>query len=347
MSGIGAVDLFCGAGGMTHGLIKSGIPVIAGFDIDPSCSYPFETNNESDFVCRDIAEVTPRDIREILRPFDVKVIVGCAPCQPFSSHTQKDPKRTQSPKWQLMVPFAELVVKVKPEVVSMENVPQAANFPVFGKFLRALKGAGYHVSWSVVRCADYGVPQTRKRLVLLASRLGPIQIVKPTYTERNWKTVRHSIGKMEPLEAGGSSTRDQLHSCMGMTEVNIRRIRMSKAGGTWRDWDKGLRSPCHCKRTGSKYPGVYARMAWEEPSPTITTQFYCFGTGRFGHPEQDRAVSLREGALLQTFPRHYDFVDPRRPFSFDRFGRHIGNAVPVRLAAAVGKSILRHAQKKD
>ena len=105
------------------------------------------------------------------------------------------------------------------------------------------------------------------------------------------------------------------------------------------DWDEELRAPCHKRESGESYGGVYARMSWDNPAPTITTQFYNYGTGRFGHPEQDRAISLREGALFQTFPPDYEFIVPELPFSIKRLGTHIGNAVPVDLGIVIGKSI--------
>ncbi|GAJ03489.1 unnamed protein product, partial [marine sediment metagenome] len=142
--------------------------------------------------------------------------------------------------------------------------------------------------------------------------------------------------------AGEVSTKDALHRASRLGDINLKRIKQSKPGGTWKDWDEDLRSPCHKKDSGKSYCGVYARMSWDTLAPTMTTQFYNYGTGRFGHPEQDRALSLREGALLQTFPPDYDFIDPELTFSKKRLGTHIGNAVPVRLGVIIGRSILNH-----
>jgi DNA (cytosine-5)-methyltransferase 1 len=122
----------------------------------------------------------------------------------------------------------------------------------------------------------------------------------------------------------------------------MERMRASKPGGTWRDWPSHLVAECHRKPTGKTYPGVYARMAWDEPSPTLTTQFYGFGNGRYGHPEQDRAISLREGAILQGFPKRYSFVKKGEPVHFKVLGRLIGNAVPVTLGRVIGKSVKAH-----
>ena len=123
------------------------------------------------------------------------------------------------------------------------------------------------------------------------------------------------------------------------------RIKASRPGGTWRDWPPDLQAACHQKKSGETYPSVYGRMAWDDVAPTITTQCFGYGSGRFGHPEQDRAISLREAAMLQTFPRRYKFVEPNDPVRFSKFGRLIGNAVPVRLGQHIGRSILEHAME--
>ena len=136
--------------------------------------------------------------------------------------------------------------------------------------------------------------------------------------------------------------KDPLHKSAGLTEINLKRIKQSKPGGTWRDWDKTLLPECYKKPSGKSFGSVYGRMEWDKPSPTITTQFYSFGTGRYGHPEQDRAISLREGALLQTFPRNYKFFKDIDNISISTISRHIGNAVPVDLGKIIGMSINEH-----
>ena len=178
--------------------------------------------------------------------------------------------------------------------------------------------------------------------MLLASKLGEIDIVSPTHSKQEYRTVEDIIGDLEPIAAGEIAAKDPLHRSSKLNEVNMKRIRQSKPGGTWRDWDEELLAPCHKKKTGKSYSGVYARMVADDVGPTITTQFYNYGTGRFGHPEQDRALSLREGALLQTFPSDYEFIDPELPFSMKRLGTHIGNAVPVDLGVVIGRSIISH-----
>jgi len=198
------------------------------------------------------------------------------------------------------------------------------------------------VEYQVVNCPDYGVPQHRKRLVLLASRLGEIHLIPPLYDENHYITVREAIGHLQPIEAGEICPNDILHRSSALSAINMERIQQSVPGGTWRDWDENLRLKCHKKKSGATFPSVYGRMEWDEPSPTMTTQFYGYGNGRFGHPEQNRAISLREGAILQSFPDDYIFIDDQHPAKKRELGTHIGNAVPVELGRAIGTSIQQH-----
>ncbi len=339
---IAAIDLFCGAGGLTHGLIKSGITVVAGFDVDETCRYAFEKNNNSTFVNKSVEKLTKKDLEKLYPKADIKILVGCAPCQCFSKHTQKNKTRNKDKKWKLLCSFSNLVNSVKPDIVSMENVAEIQKHKVFQDFIKSLKSMGYSVFWKVIYCPDYGIPQNRRRLVLLASKLGEIGIIPKTHNPSRYKTVRDVIGKLEEIKDGGYSTKDSMHRAWNLASINKKRIRQSLPGGTWLDWDEELRVPCHRKKSGQTYSAVYGRMEWDKPAPTVTTQFYSYGTGRFGHPMQNRALSLREGALLQTFPKYYDFIDPKQPIYFSRIGTHIGNAVPVRLGVIIGRSILKH-----
>ncbi|MGO9246459.1 MAG: DNA cytosine methyltransferase [Verrucomicrobiia bacterium] len=336
-----AVDLFCGAGGLTRGLIDSGLKVVAGVDVDETCQYAYEHNNGAKFIRSDVAKLTGNRISVLYPKGHFKVLVGCAPCQPFSKYTQGLDTKANV-EWGLLRSFGRLVRMSRPDVVSMENVPELQKHKIFTDFVEKLKDLDYHVSYSVVFCPDYGLPQHRHRLVLFASRFGPIEIVNPTHTPSKYRTVKAAIGHLPPLSAGGIDENDPLHRCSGLSPRNIERISSSKPGGTWRDWDSSLVAACHRKKRGKTYRGVYGRMEWDCPSPTITTQFFGFGNGRFGHPEQDRAISLREGAILQSFPKHYAFVKPGGEYYFKTVGRLIGNAVPVRLGRVVGTTITRH-----
>jgi DNA (cytosine-5)-methyltransferase 1 len=207
-----------------------------------------------------------------------------------------------------------------------------------------LHGDEVGIEFVGVDCADFGVPQRRRRLVLLASKLGPITLVRPKRKIKP-KTVKQAIGKLPRLRAGSVSSKDPLHQSCELSELNLSRIRASKPGGTWRDWDDELVAPCHRRTTGKTYPGVYGRMAWNAPAPTMTTQYFAFGSGRFGHPSQARGISLREGAILQSFPRRYRFIAEGETVRRKTIGRLVGNAVPVKLAEAIGKTILVHARE--
>lgn len=341
-----AVDLFCGAGGLTHGLLKAGIPVRAGYDIDGTCRYPYEHNNKpATFFLKSVTEVTKEDLAAHYPDGAIKILTGCAPCQTFSKYTQGS-DNLDDPKWTLLREFGRLVTELKPDIVSMENVPQLQEFPIFENFLNTLREEGFHFTEipeeRIVFCPDYGMAQRRYRLVVVASRLGSISLIPKTHSPSKYRTVRDVLSKLPELDAGGISEQDPLHRCSRLSDTNLKRIRISTPGGSWREWPSELIADCHKKKSGKTYPSVYGRMKWDTPSPTMTTQFYGFGNGRFGHPDQDRAISLREGAILQSFPKSYQFVRPGDSYSFKGVGRLIGNAVPVRLGEIVGRSIQKH-----
>jgi DNA (cytosine-5)-methyltransferase 1 len=346
-SKISAVDLFCGAGGLTHGLSKAKIDVRLGVDIDPASKHPFEKNNKAAFLLADVSTLEAETIVKSFVPGTKTLLAGCAPCQPFSTYSQKAKRgskerhdRGRKDDWKLVERFGELIEKVQPDLVTMENVPPLLRAPVYKRLLNSLKG--YHVSAQIIDCQTIGLPQTRKRLVLVASKLGWIQL--PQFA-RQQKTVRSTIGNLPALKAGEMDPDDRIHRVSDLSETNLKRIRASVPGGTWRDWPEDLKAACHVRDTGTTYPAVYGRMEWDEPSPTITTQCFGYGNGRFGHPDQDRAISLREAAMLQGFPRNYSFLPDEHPVSFATLGRLIGNAVPVTLGQAIGEVLIEHVSK--
>lgn len=334
-----AVDLFCGAGGLTKGLENANIKVKAGYDTNENCEFPYSENNDASFVKKDVRELQAADIEEKFEDDKLSLIAGCAPCQPFS----RMGRTKKNEKWSLLDDFRKLVEDVNPDLVTMENVPQVTNHEIFERFVNGLEDEGYKVSHQIVKCEEYGIPQSRKRLVLLASKFGEIDLPEPKDEKM---TVKDAIGHLEELEAGEKSDEDQLHIAAGLSQKNLKRIRASEPGGTWESWPDDLKLDCHKKDTGSTYKSVYGRMEWEKPSPTITTQFYGYGNGRFGHPEQDRAITIREGALLQTFPEDYQFVDPEDEFHKTEIGRLIGNSVPVKLAEIIGNRIRKHVESR-
>jgi len=345
---IRAVDLFCGAGGLTYGLQEAGIDVGAGFDIESECRYPYVQNNDGvDFAQGDLSnEITTDEIQAYLDDdaAEYSLVAGCAPCQPYSTMSNGNESRVDNhEKWGLMEEFADVVTDIEPDLVTMENVPQVKKHEPYDDFCDRLDNAGYQVSTDVVYCPDYGVPQQRKRLVLLASKHGHIELQDPTH-DRDKVTVRSELSGhgLAELEAGETSEDDRLHTARDLYKRNIERIQHSEPGGSWKDWPEELLLACHKKDSGRKYTASYGRMEWDKPAPTITTRFYNYGSGRFGHPEEDRAISVREGALLQTFPKDYSFVESQEEVSVVSLGKLIGNAVPVRLAEAIGNSLVMH-----
>lgn len=337
---IDAVDLFCGAGGLTHGLELAGINVVSGYDIDVACRYPYEKNNLSKFIVKNVKNLDAESINENFSLNSIKLLAGCAPCQPFSNYRQG---KIKDQRWELLYSFARLIVETQPDLVSMENVPELVRHQVFTDFVAQLEKQNYYVYSSVIFCPDFGIPQSRRRLVLLASKLGKIKLIEPTHKKESYLTSRDALGNLPPIEAGETNLNDPLHKASSLTNINMQRIKASKQNGTWNDWPNELRASCHQRPSGKKYVAVYGRMNWDSPAPTITTQCYNYGSGRFGHPEQNRAITLREAAVLQSFPLDYQFINPEiKQVKRSEIARLIGNAVPVKLAEAIGKTFIEH-----
>jgi len=344
---IGVIDLFCGIGGLSYGMSKRGFNIIAGFDIDKTCKFAYEENNKARFISQDVSTITGQQINDLFAKSKIRVLAGCAPCQPFSSYAFKV-KEKDSKKYNLLYEFARLIEETDPDIVTMENVAQILSFkqrPVFNDFILKLEFLGYKVSYKVVYCPDYGIPQTRKRLVLLASKMGPITLINPTHKKEQYKTVRDAIGSLPPLKAGETCEKDPLHTARSLSKTNLRRIKATPYGGSWKDWPEELHLECHKKESGKSFGSVYGRMKWEEPSPTMTTLCIGIGNGRFGHPEQNRAISLREAAIFQTFPKKYKFFSPNEMVGLTRASRYIGNAVPPVLGKITADSIIKHLKK--
>lgn len=347
ISEIKVVDLFCGIGGLTHGLMLEGFNVTAGVDNDVSCKYAFEKNNRSTFIHKDIADFSSEELKKLYKGSPIKILIGCAPCQPFSSlNKNKSAYKTRDERWEPLFKFIKLIKDVRPDVVSMENVADLSNtekYPVFAKFIRTLKAEGYNVSYRTVDVSRYGVPQKRKRLVLLASRLGEISLIPETHDKDNLVTVRDVIGKLRPIRDGQTDPNDPMHKASKLSDLNKRRIIATpKNGGNAKSWSKNLIPECYKKESGQTFmSSVYGRMRWDEPAPTMTTHCVSLGTGRYGHPTQNRAISLREAAIFQSFPDYYEFDEPDK-ISTTKIAKQIGNAVPVLLGRVIAKSIRQH-----
>ncbi|MFD1513465.1 DNA cytosine methyltransferase [Halomarina rubra] len=353
---LSAVDLFCGAGGLTYGLERAGIPVSAGVDVDPDCKYPYNTNTNARFVQSDVEPMARRNPERVgslfdFRP-DLKVLAGCAPCQPFSP-LNHGTESSSHEKWALLDSFRRLVDDLGPDVVVMENVYEVRNHDVYQAFEEELEDEGYFVNDDNdkrVYCPEYGIPQKRKRWVLLASKEGPISLGEPPFPdEEDYPTVRETIDHLPELEAGEVHSERRIHQARTLSDTNLERIELMEPGADWRIWDKkgrpDLLLECHKKESGSSFKAPYSRVRPDEPAPTITTQFYNYGSGRFGHydQEQKRALSLLEGAMLQSFPEDYQFVREGEEMHTKKMGRLIGNAVPPKLAEIIGDRIVEHA----
>lgn len=344
------IDLFCGVGGLSAGFRAEGFKVLAGIDLDESCKFAYEKNIGAKFIPKSVSDVTVDQLSDMYSDGARRVLVGCAPCQPFSMYTgryrQNETEADIDKRWGMLNEFARLIEGVKPDVVSMENVVRVAKHPAFESFISRIETAGYSVKYHKVRSQDYGVPQRRSRLVLFASRHGDVSLVPPTHAGQPI-TVREAIGDLPALAAGTVHPDDRLHAARGLAPHNLKRLQATQEGGSWRDWDADLQLACHKKAGGKSFRAVYGRMNWDEPSPVITTQCLGIGNGRFGHPVQDRAISIREAAILQSFPANFEFVAPGDQVKGVHLARQIGNAVPPRLGEAVARSIKLHLGKLD
>ena len=339
---ITAIDFFCGAGGLTRGFLDRGINVILGIDNRESCRRTYEQNNPSvRFMCCDIRKLSFSQLAKEISgiPRDQLVFAACAPCQPFSKQRTiaKDiHQRT------LLSCFTKFVQKFRPGFVLVENVPGIARVKgnsAYKRFISALRRLGYHYDSADVDAKDYGVPQTRRRHVLLASRLTRIYIPEPTHGSSRipYETVKTAISHFPPIKAGETHPTVPNHRASFLSAANLKRLRHTPSdGGNRRDWPKNLFLPCH----KGKYKGhtdVYGRMWWDRPAPALTCKCHSLSNGRYGHPDQDRAISLREAAALQSFPDIYIFYGNSK----QEVGDQIGNAIPVRLAREIGRTIVR------
>jgi len=338
------VDFFCGAGGMSYGLGSSGITMLGGVDIDPSCKETYEANNER-FIEADITKLSPLDLGKrlgIQRSMDNLVLVGCSPCQYWSKINTDRYKSAVSKN--LLRDFGKFVDHFRPGYVIVENVPGIASKAgnhVLLDFLDRLNLLGYTAERKVISVSQYGVPQLRKRFLLVATRLGnnapyPLEEYNDSLTVRNFIGSKHDF---PAIESGAKDTTDFLHTCSRLSEKNIRRLELTPSdGGTrmaWKDHDDLQLNAYRGK--DNIFKDVYGRMYWDRPAPTITTRFNSISNGRFAHPEENRGLSLREGATLQTFPRDYVFRGTENGIA-----KQVGNAVPPELGRRIGQSILEH-----
>ncbi len=329
------IDIFCGAGGMSRGLQQAGIKIVCGIDNDPVVAQTYKRNIHKKMLLRDIRKITATHLRPFI-PKDSQLIISvCAPCQSFSKVRKSGKTRKDR---DLLLEVGRLVRSLRPDGLIVENVPQIARSKrggILPQFERILRSAGYSYAFGVLDAKNYGVPQNRARMVLLALRGSGQTVVLPAPRSNAYKTVRQAISRLPVLRAGRSSAHHRLHSAAKLSATNTERIRATPVnGGDSRSWPKRLRLACHVKSKG--FSDVYGRMRWDSPAPTLTTRCISLSNGRFGHPSQLRAISLLEAALLQTFPKSYRFHGNQ-----GEVARQIGNAVPVKLARALGSSLIK------
>lgn len=336
-----AVDFFCSIGGVSQGFTQAGIEVLGGIDIDPTCKETYEKNNNAKFLCADVSSLKKEEIASyfnIKKNQDDLIFVGCSPCQYYSNIKTDKTKSCQTRL--LLADFQEFVDYYKPGYVFIENVPgldKKTESPL-GQFKKFLKRSGYKYDDKVLNAKYFGVPQNRRRYVLIATRIDN-EIKLPEEKKDNISTLRHAIGdlnKFSVIEAGHKDKSEFLHSSARLSALNLERIRSTKHnGGDRRSWPDNLQPDCYNNHSG--HYDVYGRMNWDKPAPTITTRFISYSNGRYGHPEQDRAISLREGATLQSFPLDYIFYSE----SQGAIARMIGNAVPPNLAKEIAKCFIK------
>ena len=350
-SGVKVFDFFSGCGGASRGFLDAGMEVVFALDSDADAASTFLRNFPSaSFESRDIRLVEEDSVRIRVveqRPHPV-LFSGCAPCQPFTSHNTTRPEPNEDDRVPLLLEFLRFIRASEPDIVFVENVPGIQNAcPGSGplsEFLRGLEEAAYHYSdprRAAVPLKRYGVPQDRRRFLLLASRHGPVDLPPATHgpgtDNPQFATVRDWIGDLPAIQAGESHPEVPNHRAARLSPLNLERVRATPEGGGNRDWPKHLQLKCHKKTTG--YSDVYGRMSWDRPASGLTTRCISYSNGRFGHPDtsQRRAISVREAACLQTFPMDFAFTG-----SLNSMARQIGNSVPVRLATIIGRHVERH-----
>ncbi len=344
------IDFFCGCGGASEGLRQAGFDIALGLDIDTQASETFKANfPNAKFIQEDIRKIQPKDIYNIIdiearRPL---LFSACAPCQPFSQQNKN--KNNDDTRKNLLNETHRFIKEILPEYIMLENVPGMQKIDEqkegpFQEFIKLLKDLHYEYVTFIANAENYGVPQRRKRLVLLANRVGKITVPEITHGKNKapLKTVRDYIQDFKKLRPGEISPDDPLHKAGLLTPLNLKRIMHTPEGGDRRNWPEELINKCHKNYDG--HTDTYGRMSWDKPAPTLTTKCNSYSNGRFGHPDptQHRAISIREASRLQTFPLSYVFKG-----SMNSMAKQIGNAVPCELARIFGLHLIENCNNKD
>ena len=344
-----AVEIFAGCGGLSSGLENAGFQILSAVEINPVAAKTYQRNHPGvDLIVEDICKIKASYFLNHfkLKRGELDLLAGCSPCQGFS-RLRKGESANNDPRNQLGFEFLRLVKGLLPKTIFMENVPGLINtergLNIFVPVKEALEKLGYHIDYDIIDTANYGIPQFRKRFVLLGSRYKkyPVHIPKPTHTDpcnvqpssqlHPWNTVRQAFRNLPPLHNGEQNRQLPLHHCSRNGVINLQRIcAIPHDGGSRSSLPPNLILQCH-QRYPNGYRDVYGRMSWDRPSPTITGGCTNITKGRFIHPVEDRGISLLEAALLQTFDSNYTFCG-----NFGQIALQIGNAVPVELARVMG-----------
>lgn len=343
---LAAVDFFCGAGGMSFGLQKAGIQILAGIDNAIDCEATYLANIQgAKYIRHDISRLSAPELgrRLNISPDDDDLIfAGCSPCQ-FWSKIRTDKSKSEKTAY-LLKQFQKFIRFFRPGFIVVENVPglfRKKGVSILPDFLDFLATLGYVWDDGIVNANHYGVPQNRRRYLLIATRLQENVLLPAPIIGKNF-TVEKFIGRANgfmPIPAGHRDTTSFLHTAAGLSDQNLRRIMATTTSGgcraAWKD-DSELQI-CAYKGKDEIFKDVYGRMFWDRPAPTITTRFNSFSNGRFGHPDEHRAISIREGATLQTFPHEFEF----KGSNLSSLARQIGNAVPPELARRIGEHLVK------
>jgi len=347
-------DFFSGCGGTSVGFRQAGIEHALAIDSCPDAIRTFQKNfRGTSVINKPIESIDAQQIEAYFtKKLEVKLFSACAPCQPFTKQKTNTKKFASGDNRRgLLAYFSAIVHNCLPELVFIENVPglqkvSAEDGGPFSLFVEQLEEDGYFIDYGVISVQDYGAPQVRRRLVLLASRMGAISLPTPTHAPNRTKayvTVRDAIGNLPFVEQGTEHPDKQRypnHRAARLSPLNLKRISHTGANGR-RDWPESLLPKCYTKKqNGKRYNGhsdCYGRLAWDGPAPGLTTRCISYSNGRFGHPDQNRAITVREAARLQGFPDKFVFTG-----SLNSMARQIGNAVPVQVAKAFGRHFIKH-----